>query len=146
MQREDLNPIEEAEGITRLQEEYQYTQEELAKILGKSRPQISNTIRLLKLPHKVQEFVQNKFLFTISSLVILTSGTIFCMWLGEKITDKGIGNGISMLIMIGIISRFPGSIVAEALSRGMNQALIFLIEIGVLFLVMQVETINSIKT
>ena len=44
MQREDLNPIEEAEGITRLQEEYQYTQEELAKILGKSRPQISNTI------------------------------------------------------------------------------------------------------
>ena len=79
--------------------------------------------------------VQNKFLFTISSLVILTSGTIFCMWLGEKITDKGIGNGISMLIMIGIISRFPGSIVAEALSRGMNQALFFLIEIGVLFLV-----------
>jgi ParB family chromosome partitioning protein len=62
MQREDLNPIEEAEGITRLQEEYQYTQEELAKILGKSRPQISNTIRLLKLPHKVQEFVQNKSL------------------------------------------------------------------------------------
>lgn len=62
MQREDLNPIEEAEGITRLQEEYQYTQEELAKTLGKSRPQISNTIRLLKLPHKVQEFVQNKSL------------------------------------------------------------------------------------
>ena len=50
--------------------------------------------------------VENKFLFTLSSLVILTSGTIFCMWLGEKITDKGIGNGISMLIMIGIISRF----------------------------------------
>ena len=79
--------------------------------------------------------VENKFLFTLSSLVILTSGTIFCMWLGEKITDKGIGNGISMLIMIGIISRFPGSIVAEALSRGMNQALFFLIEIGFLFLV-----------
>ena len=79
--------------------------------------------------------VQNKFLFTISSMIILTSGTIFCMWLGEKITDKGIGNGISMLIMIGIISRFPGSIVAEALSRGMSQALFFIIEIGVLFLV-----------
>ena len=77
--------------------------------------------------------VQNKFLFTLSCIVILTSGTIFCMWIGEKITDKGIGNGISMLIMIGIISRFPGSIVAEALSRGMSQALLFIIEIGVLF-------------
>ena len=79
--------------------------------------------------------VENRFLFTLSSMIILTSGTIFCMWLGEKITDKGIGNGISMLIMIGIISRFPGSIVAEALSKGMNQALFFIIEIIVLFLV-----------
>ena len=77
--------------------------------------------------------VENKFLFTLSSLVILTSGTIFCMWLGEKITDKGIGNGISMLIMIGIISRFPGSLVAEALSKGMSQALLFIVEIAVLF-------------
>ena len=77
--------------------------------------------------------VQNKFLFTLSCIVILTSGTIFCMWIGEKITDKGIGNGISMLIMIGIISRFPGSIVAEAISRGMSQALLFIVEIGVLF-------------
>ena len=74
--------------------------------------------------------VQNKFLFTLSCIVILTSGTIFCMWIGEKITDKGIGNGISMLIMIGIISRFPGSIVAEALSRGMSQALLFIVEIS----------------
>ncbi len=62
MQREDLNPIEEAEGIARLQDEFKYTQEELSNILGKSRPQISNIIRLLKLPHKVKEFVQNKTL------------------------------------------------------------------------------------
>ncbi len=62
MQREDLNPIEEAEGIARLQDEFKYTQEELSNILGKSRPQISNTIRLLKLPQKVKEFVQNKTL------------------------------------------------------------------------------------
>ena len=62
MQREDLNPIEEAEGIARLQNEFKYTQEELSNILGKSRPQISNTIRLLKLPQKVKEFVQNKTL------------------------------------------------------------------------------------
>jgi len=79
--------------------------------------------------------VQNMFVFNISSIVILTAGTIFCMWLGEKITDKGIGNGISMLIMIGIISRFPGSIIAEALSRGLNQALFFVIEIVALFFV-----------
>ncbi|WP_421875783.1 preprotein translocase subunit SecY [Marinoscillum sp.] len=79
--------------------------------------------------------LQNQFLFQTSSIVILTAGTIFCMWLGEKITDKGIGNGISMLIMIGIISRFPGSIVAEALSRGMNQALIFILELVALFVV-----------
>lgn len=73
--------------------------------------------------------------FNISSMIILTGGTIFCMWLGERITDKGIGNGISMLIMIGIISRFPGSIVAEFLSRGSSGLLIFVIEIVVLFLV-----------
>ena len=79
--------------------------------------------------------VSNKLFFTISSVIILVSGTIFCMWLGEKITDKGIGNGISMLIMIGIISRFPGSLVAEALSKGMSQALLFIVEIAVLFVV-----------
>ena len=79
--------------------------------------------------------LQNQFLFQSSAIVILTAGTMFCMWLGEKITDKGIGNGISMLIMIGIISRFPGSIVAEMLSRGMSQALIFILELVALFLV-----------
>ncbi|TPE44803.1 preprotein translocase subunit SecY [Pontibacter mangrovi] len=77
----------------------------------------------------------NTTLFTITSMVVLTSGTIFCMWLGEKITDKGIGNGISMLIMIGIVSRFPGAIIAEFLSRQLNGALLFLLEILVLFLV-----------
>ncbi len=79
--------------------------------------------------------LENTFLFKLSSMIILTAGTIFCMWLGERITDKGIGNGISMLIMIGIISRFPGSIVAEAVTRGMSQALIFIIELVVLFFV-----------
>jgi len=79
--------------------------------------------------------LSNPFFFKVSSMIILTSGTIFCMWLGEKITDKGIGNGISMLIMIGIISRFPASIIAEALSRGMSQALLFVIEMIALFFV-----------
>lgn len=79
--------------------------------------------------------LENNFLFRVSSMIILTSGTIFAMWLGEKITDKGIGNGISMLIMIGIISRFPGSIIAEGLSRGMGQLLIFVLELVALFFV-----------
>jgi preprotein translocase subunit SecY len=48
------------------------------------------------------------FMFNLSSMVILTAGTIFCMWLGERITDKGIGNGISMLIMIGTGHRSDG--------------------------------------
>ncbi|MEQ8575817.1 MAG: preprotein translocase subunit SecY, partial [Fulvivirga sp.] len=73
--------------------------------------------------------------FQVASMIILVSGTMFCMWLGERITDKGIGNGISMLIMIGIISRFPGSIVGEAVSRGMSGALMFVLEIVALFFV-----------
>jgi preprotein translocase subunit SecY len=82
-----------------------------------------------------EAIVINQTLFTITSMIVLTSGTIFCMWLGERITDKGIGNGISMLIMIGIISRFPGAIVAEGLSKQLNGALLFLFELVVLFFV-----------
>ncbi len=77
----------------------------------------------------------NPTMFTITSMIVLTAGTIFCMWLGEKITDKGIGNGISMLIMIGIISRFPGAIAAEFLSKQLNGALLFLFELAILFFV-----------
>jgi preprotein translocase subunit SecY len=73
--------------------------------------------------------------FTISAVIILTAGTIFCMWLGEKITDKGIGNGTSMLIMIGIVSRFPGAILGEGASRGTSGLLLFVLEIVALFLV-----------
>jgi preprotein translocase subunit SecY len=74
-------------------------------------------------------------LFMFSSLVLLSAGTMFCMWLGEKITEKGIGNGISMLIMIGIISRFPGALIAEGLEKGSSGLLLLLIEGGVLFFV-----------
>lgn len=56
-------------------------------------------------------------MFWFSSIVILTTGTIFAMWLGEKITDKGIGNGISLLIMVGIIARMPISFLQEFTSR-----------------------------
>jgi preprotein translocase subunit SecY len=73
--------------------------------------------------------------FRIFAVIILIAGTMFCMWLGEKITDKGIGNGISMLIMIGIVSRLPSAIIGEAQSRGMSGALLFLIEMVALFFV-----------
>ncbi len=56
-------------------------------------------------------------LFWFSTLVVLTAGTVFVMWLGEKITDKGIGNGISLLIMVGIIARLPFALAAEFTSR-----------------------------
>ena len=82
-----------------------------------------------------EAIVISQTLFTITSMIVLTSGTIFCMWLGERITDKGIGNGISMLIMIGIISRFPSAIIFEATSKQLNGALLFLFELGVLFFV-----------
>ncbi len=77
-------------------------------------------------------------MFWLSSMVILTAGTIFAMWLGEKITDKGIGNGISLLIMIGIIARFPESFIQETVSKvtASNGGLIMiLIEVIVWFLV-----------
>ncbi|TDS60236.1 preprotein translocase subunit SecY [Myroides indicus] len=59
----------------------------------------------------------NSFSFLFSSVIILVTGTVFAMWLGEKITDKGIGNGISLLIMVGIIARFPMSFIQEFQSR-----------------------------
>ncbi len=55
----------------------------------------------------------SSFMFIFSSVIILSTGTIFAMWLGEKITDKGIGNGISLLIMVGIIARMPQAFIQE---------------------------------
>jgi len=77
-------------------------------------------------------------LFYFSSILLLTTGTVFAMWLGEKITDKGIGNGISLLIMIGIIAIFPASFMQEVTSR-INQSngglIMILIEIVIWFVV-----------
>lgn len=58
-------------------------------------------------------FILGGTFFQISSVVILTAGTMFVMWLGERITDKGIGNGISLIIMIGIIARLPQAFIFE---------------------------------
>ncbi|MBO5693005.1 MAG: preprotein translocase subunit SecY [Tidjanibacter sp.] len=55
--------------------------------------------------------------FIFSAMVVLIAGTMFVMWLGEKITDKGIGNGISMIIMVGIVARLPHALLAELDAR-----------------------------
>jgi preprotein translocase subunit SecY len=77
-------------------------------------------------------------LFTFTNVIILTCGTIFVMWLGERITDKGIGNGISLIIMIGIIARLPFALLGELTARLERQGggmVAFLVEIVFLFLV-----------
>ena len=63
----------------------------------------------------------DSFAFLFSSVLILTTGTIFAMWLGEKITDKGIGNGISLLIMVGILARLPQALYQEFASKMSGQ-------------------------
>ncbi|MDP4266052.1 MAG: preprotein translocase subunit SecY [Bacteroidota bacterium] len=76
--------------------------------------------------------------FWLTSIIILVTGTMFVMWLGERITDKGIGNGISLIIMIGIIARLPFAFMAEFFSRIEEQGgglVVFLVEIVFLVLV-----------
>ncbi len=77
--------------------------------------------------------------FWISSMILLTAGTIFAMWLGERITDKGVGNGISLLITVGIIANFPASFlqeyVAKTTNAGAGGVMMILIEIIVWFVV-----------
>lgn len=78
-------------------------------------------------------------LFIVSSSVILAAGSMFVLWIGERITDKGIGNGVSLIIMLGIIARFPQAFGQEVVSRLNNLAggglVMFLIEILLLFVV-----------
>ncbi len=82
-------------------------------------------------------FILTGFFFKFSSVVILTAGTMFVMWLGERITDKGIGNGISLIIMIGIIARLPANFVFEAGTRvsGAGGLIAVVAEIIILFVV-----------
>ena len=75
--------------------------------------------------------------FTISSTILLCAGSMFVMWLGERITDRGIGNGISFIILIGIIARFPAAIIQEFGSR-LNEGgglMVFILEIIILLFV-----------
>lgn len=78
------------------------------------------------------------FLFTVSTVIILTAGTVFMMWLGEQITERGIGNGISLIIFIGIIDRFPYSVFDEyqIIASGARNILIEVIYIaGFVFII-----------
>jgi len=73
--------------------------------------------------------------FWLSTTIILTAGTLFVMWLGEKITDKGLGNGTSLIIMVGILARLPQASIQEwaaKSNRGGGGLLLFIIEIAVL--------------
>src|SRR5688500_14963173 len=72
--------------------------------------------------------------FWMSTLIVLTAGTLFVMWLGEKITDRGLGNGTSLIIMIGIVARLPQSFMQELTAKSVRSGsiLIFIIEIAIL--------------
>jgi preprotein translocase subunit SecY len=78
-----------------------------------------------------EAIVNDGFMWQLTTVVVLITGTLFVMWLGEKITEKGIGNGTSLIIMAGIIARLPQSLIQEYAAkspRGGGGLLIFLIE------------------
>lgn len=86
--------------------------------------------------------VMGNFGWTMTSVILITAGTMFILWLGEKITDKGLGNGVSLIIMVGIIARLPQSLFGEFSFR-FNEAtgglVIFLVElVALIFVVMGV--------
>ena len=94
-----------------------------------------------QIPVSSGEFIvrPDTFFWWFSTVVILITGTIFVMWLGERITEKGLGNGISLIIMIGIIANLPFAFIAEFASRVKGGGLvILLLEIVLLLLVIMV--------
>jgi preprotein translocase subunit SecY len=101
-------------------------------------PQASAYLANLNMQLPDTAFAMSGIWFTLPSILILTAGSMFVLWLGERITDKGIGNGISLIIMIGIIARLPQSIVQEFASRINQQGgglVMFLVEFVILFFV-----------
>lgn len=77
----------------------------------------------------------NPTIFWFSNIVILSTGTLFAMWMGEKITDKGIGNGVSLLITIGIIAALPRSFATEVISQFAGSPFFLIIELAAFFFV-----------
>ncbi len=91
-----------------------------------------------KLPSEAFVLGPDNFLFKASTIVVLTAGTMFVMWLGEKITDKGLGNGISLIIMVGIIARLPQALLVEFNMRwaeAVGGMVMLVVEIVILYLV-----------
>jgi preprotein translocase subunit SecY len=86
----------------------------------------------LKATLPAEAFLLSSGSFWFSSIVILVTGTMFAMWLGEKITDRGIGNGISLLIMVGIIASLPQAFLFEV---GRAKPLIILVELVIMLVV-----------
>ncbi len=85
-----------------------------------------------------EAFLVQGFSYNIFATIVLMAGTMFVMWLGERITDRGLGNGISLIIMVGIIARLPFALFAEAAQRWSQTnggPLMFIIEIVFLFLI-----------
>ena len=83
-------------------------------------------------------FLIKGFSFNLFATIVLIGGTMFIMWLGERITDRGLGNGISLIIMVGIIARLPYALVAEMgtrLSQTTGGLLMLIVEIVILFFV-----------
>ena len=90
-----------------------------------------------KLPSEAFVLGPDNFLFKVSTIVVLTAGTMFVMWLGEKITDKGLGNGISLIIMVGIIARLPQALLVEFNMRwaeAVGGMVMLVVEIVILYL------------
>ena len=88
-------------------------------------------------PGALLTYQDSPFFFMMSSTLIIIAGTLFIMWLGERITEKGLGNGISLIIMTGIIARLPFALYKELESR-LNEGgglVLFLVEIVALFAV-----------
>lgn len=80
--------------------------------------------------------IMSQSMFMITNVILLTAGTMFTMWMGERITDRGLGNGISLLIMVGIIARLPAALLSEFAFKGQRAGFIlFLVELVVWFLV-----------
>ena len=101
-------------------------------------PQASAYLANLNMQLPDTAFAMTGIWFTLPSIVILTAGSMFVLWLGERITDKGIGNGISLIIMIGIIANLPQAVVQEFAARITQQGgglVMFLVEWVILFFV-----------
>ena len=90
-----------------------------------------------KLPSEAFVLGPDNFLFKVSTIVVLTAGTMFVMWLGEKITDKGLGNGISLIIMVGIIARLPQALLEFNMrwAEAVGGMVMLVVEIVILYLV-----------